>query len=178
MIGIKHRVWQSKLPLFKRQSPSTLWKKILVEQQIKNRFKIEGSLSRSEKDILWIEYLWREQLWGTFGIIMRAIIDHHDRHLIENIYNSKKMKNYKDDDFKQVQDYMKGKVLSCKVWNVMIVPWNRSRPTAWSILTGRTKKENWLLSCTVDSCLEQWTGLLHLFFHCFYQSALQKYRIL
>ena len=43
--------------------------------------------------------------------IKTAILDHHDRQLLEEISNYKKIKEHKRNNFKQIQDYFKGKSL-------------------------------------------------------------------
>ena len=48
--------------------------------------------------------------------IKRAILDHHDRELVDEIAKSKKMMRHKDDSFKSVQNYMEGKSLdNCRM---------------------------------------------------------------
>ena len=44
--------------------------------------------------------------------IKKAILEHHDRNMLEEIAKSKKMMKHKSEDFSQVQEYMHGKVLS------------------------------------------------------------------
>ena len=41
--------------------------------------------------------------------IKKAILDHHDRKLIEDIEESKKMRRHVIDNFKEIQSYMKDK---------------------------------------------------------------------
>ena len=112
MIGMKHRVWQYKLLLLKRikgQSSSTLSKQILLEQQA-NKWP---GLSAEVKEIcslLNIPDLNECEL--SAGNVKNAILEHHDKQLLEDVSNSKKMMKHKEDDFTQVQSYMNGKVVS------------------------------------------------------------------
>ena len=103
----------------------------------------------------------------SVGEIKKAILDHHDRHLVEEVAKSKKMSQHKQDNFKQVQEYMKEKsVDKCRLtfrirsemvksrailktntggWGVSrpssvmtaVVVRFRPRATVWSALTGR-----------------------------------------
>ena len=48
--------------------------------------------------------------------LKRAILDHHDRQLVEDISKSKKMMQHKSDNFNTVQNYMKGKsIINCRM---------------------------------------------------------------
>ena len=48
--------------------------------------------------------------------IKKAIIDHHDRELLDEIEKSKKMRRHTDDNFKSVQNYMEGKSIdNCRM---------------------------------------------------------------
>ena len=50
------------------------------------------------------------------GVIMKAVLDNHYEELVDKISNSKKMKSLKDDNFRDVQGYMKGKsVENCRM---------------------------------------------------------------
>ena len=40
--------------------------------------------------------------------IKRAVLEHHDRQLVDEISKSKKMMKHKEDNFRTVQDYIKG----------------------------------------------------------------------
>ena len=50
------------------------------------------------------------------GVIKKAVLDHHHDELMDKISNSKKMKSHKDENFREVQGYMKGKsVENCRM---------------------------------------------------------------
>ena len=83
-------------------------KKILVEQQ---RNKWPGLSAEVREICSELKISDMNNCEVPVGIIKRAIMDHHDRHLVDDVSNSKKMKKHKEDNFKEVQDYMKGKVL-------------------------------------------------------------------
>ena len=52
----------------------------------------------------------------TANHIKTAVIDHHDRNMMEEIAKSKKMMRHKNDDFSKVQNYLKGKALyNCRM---------------------------------------------------------------
>ena len=116
MISMKYRIWQQKLLLLKRirgQSPTTLSRKVLEEQK-ENDWP---GLSREVRDIceeLGIPDLNVNEM--TANHIETAIIDHHDRNMMEEIAKSKKMMRHKNDDFSKVQNYLKGKALhNCRM---------------------------------------------------------------
>ena len=52
----------------------------------------------------------------TEGELKKATMEHHDRQLLEEVKKSKKMRNHSQDNFKQVQDYLKGMSLeNCRI---------------------------------------------------------------
>ena len=112
MIRMKQRIWQMKLLLLKRiqkQGTQTLCGKILEEQKNRNW----PGLSSEGKDIcekLGIPDINEHDIPPS--TIKKAIINHNYSELKEELGQSKKMKKHKDDDFTEVQPYMKGKVLS------------------------------------------------------------------
>ena len=109
MISMRQRIWQYKLLLLKRLkglSPETLSRKILEEQQAKNW----PGLSREVKEIcaeLNIPDI--NQFDLTAGDIKKVILNNHDKKLLEDIRVSKKMKKHENDNFKEVQSYMRDK---------------------------------------------------------------------
>ena len=116
MLGMKYRVWQYKLLLLsriKKQSMTTLSRQIL-EQQQSNAWP---GLSMEVRDIcseLGIPNLNNHDI--PVSHIKKAITEHHDRNMIEEITKSKKMMKHKNDDFSQVQQYMLGKsVDNCRM---------------------------------------------------------------
>ena len=116
MINMQHRIWQHKLLLIKRikcQDISTLSRSIFEEQKNNN---LPG-LAREVKDIcaqLNIPDVNENTI--SEADIKRAILDHHDRELVEEIGKSKKMMRHKHDNFKSVQNYMKGKsIINCRM---------------------------------------------------------------
>ena len=116
MIGMKHRVWQHKLLLLRRiqkQSMETLSRQILNVQQA-NQWP---GLAAEVKDIcreLGIPDINGREV--SDGEVKTAILEHHDRLLIEEVENSKKMRQHAQDNFKKVQDYLKGKsVDNCRM---------------------------------------------------------------
>ena len=107
---------QHKLLLIKRikcQDISTLSRSIFEEQKNNN---LPG-LAREVKDIcaqLNIPDVNENTI--SEADIKRAILDHHDRELVEEIGKSKKMMRHKHDNFKSVQNYMKGKsIINCRM---------------------------------------------------------------
>ena len=116
MIGMKYRVWQSKLLLLRRikgQSVTSLSRQILEEQQT---YKWPG-LSAEVRDICAEIGIPDLNYHDTpAGHIKKAILHHHDRNVFEEVSKSKKMMNHKNDDFSKVQNYMKGKsVDNCRM---------------------------------------------------------------
>jgi hypothetical protein len=116
MISMKYRIWQQKLLLLKRirgQSQTTLSRKILDEQKDNDW----PGLSTEVRDIceeLGIPDLNVNEM--TANHIKTAVIDHHDRNMMEEIAKSKKMMMHKNNDFSQVQNYLKGKSLdNCRM---------------------------------------------------------------
>ena len=109
MLGMKHRVWQEKLLLLKRiksQKQESLSNKILEEQRANNW----PGLSREVSDIC--EQVKIPDINDSdiaAKEIRQAIFDHHHSELMDKITISKKMMSHKEDNFKEVQDYMKGK---------------------------------------------------------------------
>ena len=111
MIGMKQRIWlwQYKLLLLKRikaQSPETLSRKIWEEQRKNNWPGLSAEVSDICRQLNIPDI---NDVDTTNGLIKKAIFDHHYSELKVQIANSKKMMLHKDDDFRQVQDYMKGK---------------------------------------------------------------------
>ena len=116
MIGMKHRVWQEKLLLVKRikaQSKESLSRKVFEEQKA-NKWP---GLSREVMDIceaVKLPDINDNEI--SAGVIKKAVLDHHHDELMDKISNSKKMKSHKDDNFREVQGYMKGKsVENCRM---------------------------------------------------------------
>ena len=109
MIGMKHRIWQYKLSLIKRikaQSTDTLSRKIL-EEQITHDWP---GLSQEVADIceqLNIPDIRHQD--SKDGCFKNAIFEHHYLELKEKIAGSKKMMKHQNDDFRNVQGYMKEK---------------------------------------------------------------------
>ena len=109
MISMKYRVWQHKLLLLRRiqgQSNKTLSRKILDVQQ-SNQWP--GLAAEVKEICLELGIPDSNESCISVGEIKNAILDHHDRHLVEEVAKSKKMSQHKQDNFKQVQEYMKGK---------------------------------------------------------------------
>ena len=112
MIGMKYRVWQYKLLLIKRikgLSLNTLSRQILEEQQA-NQWPGLSAEVRTICSELGIPDLNSHDMPSSH--IKKAILEHHDRNMLEEIAKSKKMMKHKSEDFSQVQEYMHGKVLS------------------------------------------------------------------
>ena len=112
MFGMKHRIWQYQLSLMrklKKQSLSTL-SRLCLEEQKSNDWP---GLTKEISDIcnkLGLEDLNEKHI--PEADIKKAVIEHHDRELLEEVERSKKRRKHKCDNFKDVQDYMKGKVLA------------------------------------------------------------------
>ena len=91
MIGMKHRVWHQKLLLIrriKRQSKTTLSRQILDVQQA-NQWP---GLSAEVREIcLELGIPDSNDNDTSESDIKKAILDHHDRHLVEEVSKSKKM---------------------------------------------------------------------------------------
>ena len=108
---MKHRIWQQKLCLMlklNRQSEQSLSRMILEEQRANNW----PGLSKEVADIceqLQIPDLNDNDFDISVGSIKEAVMEHHDNELKEKIKSSEKMEKVKDDDFSQVQEYLKGK---------------------------------------------------------------------
>ena len=106
---MKHRVWLQKLLLLgriQRQSQETLSRQILDEQQA-NQWP---GLSAEVKEIcmeLGIPDANNNYMSDTD--IKKAVLEHHDRQVVVEVSNSKKMMEHKHDNFKEVQGYMKQK---------------------------------------------------------------------
>ena len=109
MMGMKHRVWQARLLNLNRikgQNINTLNRKILDVQWAQ---KWPG-LSREGAEIcktLGIPNIMEDQLTGAE--IKSAVGEHHQGELRESLGKSKKMMQYKDDDFSNPQEYMNEK---------------------------------------------------------------------
>ena len=138
MIGMKHRVWQEKLLLLRRiknKNRQSLSRKIFEEQRANNW----PGLSREVRDICKeINLPDINDMDISEGEIKQAVFDHHYGELVANISKSKKMMRHKEEDFKQVQSYMKGK----SVENIRIAFrgvrwWMTSRATSRSSSGGR-----------------------------------------
>ena len=90
----------------KGQSVTSLSRQILEEQQT---YKWPG-LSAEVRDICAEIGIPDLNYHDTpAGHIKKAILQHHDRNVFEEVSKSKKMMNHKTDDFSKVQNYMKGK---------------------------------------------------------------------
>ena len=109
MVGMKQRIWQMKILLLKRmkkQGRTSLCGQVLDEQRKNNWPGLTKEVTEicSELDILDV---------NTHdvpdGQIKKAVFGHHYNQIKEEIAKSKKMEKYKDDDFQDVQPYMKGK---------------------------------------------------------------------
>ena len=114
MVGMKHRIWEQKLLLIKRirsQDPSILSRRIYTEQR-SNKWP---GLSREVEDIcdqLDIPDINKTEMSSID--IKRAILEHHDRQVFEDVSKSKKMMQHKNDNFCKAQSYMEGKsVINC-----------------------------------------------------------------
>ena len=109
IMGMKHRVWLSKLLLLKRiksQTLDTLSRKIL-EEQWTNQWP---GLSREVAEIcekLDIPNINENSI--TVGNLKLAVFDHHYKELKDKIGESKKMLKHKDEDFSKPQSYLNGK---------------------------------------------------------------------
>ena len=109
MMGMKHRVWLSKLLLLKRiksQTLDTLSRKIL-EEQWTNQWP---GLSREVAEIcdnLDIPNINENSI--TVGKLKTAVFDHHYKELKDKISKSKKMMKHTDEDFSKPQDYLNEK---------------------------------------------------------------------
>ena len=109
MLGMKQRVWQEKMLLLKRiksQKQVSLSQKILEEQRANNWPGLSREVTDiceqvKIQDINYIDISARE--------IKLAVFEHHYEELINKISISKKMMKHKEDNFKEVQEYMKGK---------------------------------------------------------------------
>ena len=107
MISMKQRIWQEKLLLMRRiksQSMETLSRKILEEQKYHNW----PGLSREVSDIC--EKIGISDLNDgdiPVAAIKKAVFNHHYLELKEQLAKSKKMTNQKEDDFTQIQPYLK-----------------------------------------------------------------------
>ena len=90
MINMKHRIWQQKLLLLKRLNaqPSSTFSKKVLEQQKANNWP---GLSREVKEIC-VELGIPDMNVTDMPVndVKKAIIEHHDQKLIEEISNSKK----------------------------------------------------------------------------------------
>ena len=116
MIGMKYRVWQSKLLLLKRikrQSQTTLSRQILEEQQANKWPGLSAEVSNICSE-LGIPDLNNHDAPASH--IKQAILHHHDKHMIEEIEKSKKMMKHKNENFSEVQKYMQGKSMdNCRM---------------------------------------------------------------
>ena len=116
MITMKHRIWLSKLLLHKRimeQDLSSLSRKVLEQQKVNKWPGLTKEITEICRELM-IPDLNENIL--TVVHIKRAVYDHHDRHMVEDIGQCKKMQSHKNDNFSKVQDYMKGKsVESCRM---------------------------------------------------------------
>ena len=109
MMGMRHRIWQMKISLLKRikkQGAHSLSGQILQEQRDKNW----PGLAREVSEIC------EELSIPDINIhdipdsqIKKAVYNHHYNKMIDDITNSKKMEKHKNEDFHNIQPYMKGK---------------------------------------------------------------------
>ena len=109
MMGLKHRIWLSKLLLLKRnkgQALNTLSRKIL-EEQWSNQWP---GLSREVTEICEkLEIPNLNESSTTAGNIKTAVFNHHNKELKGKIGESKKMMKHKDEDFSKPQAYLNEK---------------------------------------------------------------------
>ena len=109
MMGMKHRIWLEKTMLLKRikgQKTDSLSKQILEEQKSNKWPGLSQEVTNiceeiNIPDINDCEISARE--------IKQAVFDHHYAEIKSKISSSKKMMSHKDENFKEVQDYMRGK---------------------------------------------------------------------
>ena len=109
MIGMKHRVWMQKLLLLRRiekQNKETLSRKILDEQQANQWPGLAAEVKVICMELGIPDINGREVYEGE---VKKAILVHHDRQLLEDVEISKKMRQNSGDNFKDVQEYLKGK---------------------------------------------------------------------
>ena len=108
MVGMKHRIWQMKLFLLKRmkkQGTQTLSGQILEEQRSKNWPGLSQEVSEICEEINIPDINIHDI---NEGQIKKAVAIHHYDTMKDEIANSKKMEKHKDEDFHDVQPYMKG----------------------------------------------------------------------
>ena len=109
MMGMKHRIWLEKTMLLKRikgQKTDSLSKQILEDQKSNKWPGLSQEVTNiceeiNIPDIKDCEISARE--------IKQAVFDHHYAEIKSKISSSKKMMSFKDENFKEVQDYMRGK---------------------------------------------------------------------
>jgi hypothetical protein len=116
MIGMKHRIWEQKLLLTKRiknLDPSYLSKRIYEEQRTN---EWPGLVMEAKEICQELEIPDVNVNIISDRDIKRAVLEHHDRQLVEEVSKSKKMMKHKGDNFGTVQDYMKGKsIQNCRM---------------------------------------------------------------
>ena len=113
---MKHRLWLQKLLLLRRiqkQNKETLSRKILDVQQANQWPGLAAEVKVICMELGIPDTNGREV---TEGELKKATMEHHDRQLVEEVEKSKKMRKHSQDNFKQVQDYLKGKsVENCRM---------------------------------------------------------------
>ena len=116
MIGMKHRIWEQKLLLtkqIKNLDPSYLSKRIYEEQRTN---EWPGLVMEAKEICQELEIPDVNVNIISDRDIKRAVLEHHDRQLVEEVSKSKKMMKHKGDNFGTVQDYMKGKsIQNCRM---------------------------------------------------------------
>ena len=111
MIGMKHRIWLQKLSLMLKinnQSQPSLSRMILEEQRSNNWPGLSKEVTAICEKIQ-IPDLNENDFDITAGAIKEAVLEHHDDELRDKIKRFEKMEHIKDEDFSQVQDYLKQK---------------------------------------------------------------------
>ena len=116
MMDMKHRIWQEKLLLLRRikhQSMETLSRKIYEEQKAN---EWPGLCKEVTEICKHLEICDINDDDIPPQAIKKAIFDHHYLELKAKVAKSKKMLQHKDDDFTEVQEYMKGKSIeNCRM---------------------------------------------------------------